>query len=236
MAPWQYSGAHLLLLTALVSMLVSAVKLHSMVGVLVFGGAVGGGLVVAGFCRANRAAVVVGIVFILLTGAILLGGVAFVALGSDHPNIPVAFEVCDARTDSPIAGARVRIRDLSSWNWKKGVPDSTIPWGEEGTESATDKDGQASVTYQFTASTRKTYFTHSTRVFVNGYIYLTVVAPGYAPVTKPLYEYTGSYVDNNLDGSSLACIRIRLQPTSAKGKGQGGKSLVEIGRSPALHK
>jgi len=212
--PWQYSVAHLMITVTLASGLLCSVISRSVTGVCVLGGAVGGGLTAVGWYYANRPTMVVGVCFTLITAASLLLGSCCVNIGDGCPSIPVTFEVHDARTGLPIVGARVRIRDLSLHNWAGGPPRSTIPAGEDGAESTTDRQGQAKVAYHFRASTRETYFAFKARVFVPGYLYVTVLAPGYAPANLPLQDLTGSCVEHTLDGSELAYIPVFLDPTA----------------------
>ena len=108
---WQYSLAHMMITLALAAGLLSSVMCRSVIGVLVFGGAFGGVLTGVGCYYANRPAMGVGVCFTLMTAAILLLGYCCVNMGGAYPTIPVTFEVHDARTGLPIAGARVRIRN-----------------------------------------------------------------------------------------------------------------------------
>lgn len=222
--PWQYSLAHLLVTVTLVSAFLSSLMSRSVVGVLVFGGAGGIGLIAVGRHYANCAAMVVGVCFTLMTVAVFLVGYCCVNIGTGFPTIPITFEVCDAQTGLPIAGARVRIRNLASYDWGSGPPGSTIPVGEDGAESTTGQDGRAKVAYHFTASTREAYFTYDAQVSVRGHLYLTVVAPGYTPATRPLGDYTGSYIENKLDGSNLAHVRIALEPNAEPARGNACSS------------
>jgi hypothetical protein len=217
---WQYSVAHLVIAVTLASAFMSSAMSRSAIGVLVFGGAAGVGIAAAGWHYSNRPTVLIGASFALLAAAVLLAGFSLASVrGNAEPKLPITFEVCDAKTGLPITGAKVRIRDVALHNWGAGPPDSTIPAGETGAEDITDQEGQAEVAYRFSASTRETYFTFSACVFVNWQLYLTAAAPGYAPSTAPLHQYTGTHIENELDGSSLAHVQIFLEPDAKPMRG-----------------
>jgi hypothetical protein len=209
----QFTLAHLMLTVTLVCVFLSLVISRSGIGVGVLGYAVGLGMIVAGWHHSNRVVTGVGVLFVLFTGVVLFIGFALAGLGSANPTLQITFEVRDAQTGLPIPSARLRLRDLDGYDWKAGPPSSRIPVGEAGAENTTDRDGQATIAYRFIASTRDSYFGGvKAQVFVHWGLYVTIFSEGYTPLTAPLQEYTGAYVESSLDGSELAHVTIYVEP------------------------
>jgi hypothetical protein len=179
-------------------------------------GAVSAGLITADQHDSQWRRYVIAILCALVAGAVLLAFVD-IGVGDGVAQIPVAFEVCDAETGLPIAGARVRIRDVSSHDLRTVPPTSMIPLGGEGVESTTDEAGNARIAYPFLFSTRHTCFTVRVKVWVHGSLDLTIEASGYTASTTALCDHTGSSVESRLDGSDLTqVIEIRLKRAAGR--------------------
>ncbi|MCE9544484.1 MAG: hypothetical protein K8T25_03025 [Planctomycetia bacterium] len=211
LGPWQISLTYVLITVMFASALLAALLSQSMSATIGIGGGAGVALIVAGWRYSNRAVMAIGAFFPLLTTSIILAALCSSSRGTAYAQIPIRFEIVDSRTGLPIAGARVRIRDLVGYNWGASPPSAAIPHGEPGAESTTDNNGIAIVAYNFHAATRRTHFTFNATVHVRPDLYLTVLAPGYISSTSPLSSYTGGwYVDNSLDGSNLATVKMHL--------------------------
>ncbi len=219
---WQFTlGQAMLFMTAL-SLFCSFVAWRSGFGVLLVGGLTGLGLVMAGKRCRNGVFFIVGLFTILLTLGTWFVGYCFLTRGCGYLTLPCTIRAVDARTGAPIRGAFVRIRDVSQTKWVNGAPSMQIPPGERGTGSTTNQSGAALLSYEFAISTDESYFLTWTKVFVPGYLYLHVSAPGYRPMIGPLNAYTEHTILYRGNVSSLKEVEVALErqsPSTGRPKG-----------------
>ena len=215
---WQFTLAHALLATTVLSGFCSSVAWRSVAGVLIFGGAVGLALTIAAKRRNHAALFIMGLFLLLLTVGTLFVGYCYVFRGIGEPSVACTFVVTDQQTASPIPAASVRIRDLSRNlipTWTPGAfPGLQIPLGEPGIANTTNISGAVTLEYGFPASTEDSYFSFHATFAVRFYMYLQVTAPGYRPLLVPLSEYAGRDFrwDNRQMAQKTMTIRLERAP------------------------
>ncbi len=230
---WQFTLGQALLFMTLASLFCSCVAWRSGFGVLVSGGLTGLGLVVAGKRCQNGIFFAVGVFMILLTLGTLFVGYSYLARGCGVKTMPCIVRAVDASTGLPIRGAFVRIRDVLLTKWVNGAPSMQIPPGEPGVGSTTNQSGAVSLSYDYAISYDESYFLTWTKVFVPGYLYLHVSAPGYQPVLGPLNAYTEQTIFYRGNVSTLKEVEVALERQSPNtGQPKSPPAATQPGGSP----
>jgi hypothetical protein len=212
---WQFTLGQAMLFMTVLSLFCSCVAWRSAFGVLVSGGLTGLGLVIAGKRFQNGVFFAAGVFMILLTLGTLYVGYCYRVRGcGGHLKLPCTVRAVDARTGVPIRGAFVRLRDVLLTKWVSEAPSMNIPPGEPGIGSTTNRSGAVSLSYDFAISYDESYFSRWTKVFVPGYLYLHVSAPGYKPVLTPLSAYTEQTILYRGNVSTLKEVEVALERQS----------------------
>jgi hypothetical protein len=207
---WQFTLGQSLVFTTVLSLFCSCVAWRSGFGVFVVGGLTSLGLIMGARRSQNPVFFTVGLFMLLLTVGTLFFGYSYQGRACGDLTLPCTIRAVDARTGVPIRGAFVRIRDVLQTKWVNGVPSMQIPPGEPGIGNTTNQSGTVSLSYDFAFSRDESYFLTRTKVFVPGYLYLHVSAPGYQPVLRPLNAYTEQAIYCRGNVSSLKEIEVAV--------------------------
>ena len=214
--PWQFSLRQLLAATAVLAAFCSAVVYGGAPGALLFIVVFGIAITTVGIRRDRFGWRITGILLTLfcMLGLCSGGGTVY---WDGRKTVPLEFRMVDSETDLPIAGARVRVRDVSSGPTPPSIPPAVPPpAGERDVEGTTDSDGNVLLACEFPASGTDTWFRHTANVhFLRFQYWLQASAPGHKTVLVQLCELTGK--SRPLKDPVPPRMRIEMKPTGEEG-------------------
>lgn len=109
-----------------------------------------------------------------------------VRVADGRVDVTLKFAVIDSETQSPVAGAIVRLRKIASEN-----PEVSSPEGEDVAEAVTDVNGLVEVPYRFRFSSVERHYSEDVKVSVPYDVWVQAEARGYRPTLMNVHRLLG---------------------------------------------